>query len=48
MERITRTDVQKLEKDPVTFAMMMDDDRIEEVIVAFVSVLNKRKLDRGG
>lgn len=37
----------KLEKDPIGFAMMMEYDQIEEVIVAFVSVLNKRKPNRG-
>lgn len=47
MQPITGKDVLKLEKDPVGFAMMMEYDRIEEVIVAFVSVLNKRKPNRG-
>ena len=47
MESITRKDVLKLEKDPIGFAMMMEYERIEEVIVAFVSVLNKRKPNRG-
>jgi len=43
MQPITREDVSKLEKDPIGFAMMMEYERIEAVIVAFVSVLNKRK-----
>ena len=48
MECITRKDTQKLAKDPISFAMMMDESELEHVIVAFVSVLNKRKPDRGG
>ena len=48
MECITRKDTQKLAKDPISFAMMMDENELEHVIVAFVSVLNKRKPDRGG
>ena len=48
MEYITRKDTQKLAKDPISFAMMMDNYQLEDVIVAFVSVLNKRKPDRGG
>jgi len=47
MQSITRKDVEKLESDPVGFAMMMEYDRIEAVIVAFVSVLNKRNPHRG-
>ncbi|MBP1738740.1 MAG: hypothetical protein H6Q48_1033 [Deltaproteobacteria bacterium] len=39
--------VRKLINDPISSAMVMDDDRIEDVIVKFVSVLNKRK-GRGG
>ena len=41
-------DVTKLINDPISFAMVMDDDRIEDVIVKFVSVLNRRKRNRGG
>jgi len=37
--------IQRLIQDPVSFAMMMEDHQIEQVIVAFVSVLNKRKQD---
>ena len=48
MECITGKDTQKLAKDPISFAMMMDNHQLEDVIVAFVSVLNKRKPDRGG
>ena len=38
----------KLSKDPISFAVIMDDDQIEHVIVGFVSVLVQRKYDRGG
>ncbi len=48
MEYIKRKDIEKLNKDPLIFAMMMDDDQLEHVIVTFVSVINKRKSDRGG
>ena len=48
MECVTGKDIQKLAKDPISFAMMMDNHQLEDVIVAFVSVLNKRKPDRGG
>ena len=48
MECVTRKDTQKLAKDPISFAMMMDESELEHVIVAFVSVLNKKIPDRGG
>jgi len=48
MQYITRNEVQKLENDPLSFAIMMDDSKLENVIVAFVSVLIKRKQYRGG
>ena len=48
MKRTTGKDVLKLAKDPISFAMMMDDYQLEDVIAAFVCVLNKRKPDRGG
>jgi len=44
MKPVTRTDVQRLATDPIGFAMMMDDGQLEHVIVAFVSVLNKKKI----
>ena len=43
MKHVTREDAKKLSKDPISFAMMMDYCEIEQVIVDFVSVLNKRK-----
>ena len=48
MKCVTRRDIEKLIDDPLIFAMMMDDDQLEHVIVTFVSVINKRKTDRGG
>ena len=47
MKIITRGDVRRLIKDPIGFAMMMDNTELEGVIVAFVSVLNKRQPHRG-
>lgn len=43
----TREDIRKLKDDPLSFAILMEDRHIEQVIVAFVSVLNKRKPKRG-
>ena len=48
MKCVKRKDVEKLIEDPLSFAMMMDDEQLEHVIVTFVSVLNKRKTYRGG
>jgi hypothetical protein len=47
MNTITQDDIGKLQKDPLSFAVLMEDRYIEEVIVTFVSVLNKRKQKRG-
>jgi hypothetical protein len=47
MKPVANDCVTKLINDPLSFAMVMDDDRIEDVIVKFVSVLNRRK-GRGG
>ena len=43
MNTVTRDEAKRLSKDPVSFAMMMDNHQLENVIVVFVSVLNKRK-----
>ena len=40
--------IDKLSKDPVGFAALMDEGQIEHVIVGFVSVLIQKKYDRGG
>ena len=47
MKSTTRKDAQKLIRDPLSFAMMMDNSQLEEVIVVFVPVLNRRKPERG-
>jgi len=43
MQPVKRNDVDNLIDDPISFATMMDAHQLEHVIVAFVSVLNKRK-----
>jgi len=48
MKPVANDCVTKLINDPISFAMVMDDDRVEDVIVTFVSVLNKRKGHGGG
>ena len=48
MKTKTQKLTERLSKDPVSFAMLMDEDQIEHVIVMFVSVLIQRKLGRGG
>jgi len=44
---ITRKDVEKLTEDPTQYALMMNDDDIEQVIVDFVEVKNLRSRTRG-
>jgi hypothetical protein len=48
MENANNRDIEGLAKDPLAFAIMMDDHQLEHVIVAFVSVLLERKTHRGG
>ena len=48
MNTITQDDIGKLQKDPLSFAVLMEDRHIEQVIVTFVSVLIKRNGKRGG
>ena len=48
MKAVTQNDVGKLQKDPLSFAVLMEDRHIEQVIVTFVSVLIKRNGKRGG
>ena len=45
---ITRKDVKKLKQDAIQFALMMDDDEIEQVIIDFVEVKNMRQRSRSG
>jgi hypothetical protein len=47
MKSVTREDIRKLKKAPLDFAILMEDQQIENVIVTFVSVLNERKHKRG-
>jgi len=47
MPTITKEDIRKLRKDPLSFAVLMEDRHLENVIVTFVSVLNKRNKKRG-
>ncbi len=48
MKNQTQKSIDKLSKDPISFAMLMEEDQIEHVIVGFVSVLIQRKFGRGG
>jgi len=48
MQYVSRKDVEKLANDPISFAILMDHCQLEQVIVTFVSELNKRKPERGG
>ena len=43
MQCVNRIDAKKLAEDPLSFALMLDDEQLEHVIATFVSVLNKRK-----
>ena len=45
MPYLDEKDIKRLTDDPVSFAMLMDDHQLEEIIAAFVSVLNKRNQD---
>ena len=47
MKNINQDDIRKLQKDPLSYAVLMEDRNIEQVIVTFVSVLLKRKRKRG-
>jgi hypothetical protein len=43
-----RSDIDRLLADPVACASMMETAEMEDVIVAFVSVLNRNRISRGG
>jgi len=45
---ITKEDVNKLKQGAIQFALMMNDDEIEQVIVDFVEVKNMRQRSRSG
>ena len=42
MNRVTRKDVNKLLSEPLCYALLMENEQLEEIIVTFVSALNKR------
>ncbi|WP_419656021.1 hypothetical protein [Desulfosarcina variabilis] len=42
MKRVTRNDVNKLVSAPLCYALLMENDQLEEIISVFVSVLNKK------
>lgn len=48
MNTITQDDIGKLQKDPLSYALLMDDQQIEHVIVTFVAVLLRRNENGGG
>ena len=48
MHSVGRKLVKRLIEEPIDFALMMEDGDLQEVISVFVTVLNKRKTDRGG
>lgn len=42
MNQISNKDVSKLINEPLSYALMMDNEQIEELIATLVAVLNKR------
>ena len=42
MNNVTRKDVNKLCRAPLFYALLMENEQLEEVIATLVSVLNKR------
>ena len=48
MNIITQDDIGKLLRDPLSYAVLMEDQQIEHVIVTFVSVLLRRSENGGG
>ena len=48
MNTITQDDIGKLLKDPLSYAVLMEDQQIEHVIVTFVAVLLRRNEKGGG
>ena len=45
---MTQDDIAKLLKDPLGYALLMEDQQIEHVIVTFVAVLLRRNENGGG
>ena len=48
MQPVTINDVERLIDDPISFAVLMSDCEILDVIATFVTILNRRKPFRGG
>jgi hypothetical protein len=48
MNNITPDDIDKLQKDPLGYAVLMEDQQIEHVIVTFVADLLRRNENGGG
>jgi len=42
MTNVTRKDVNKLCRAPLNYALLMENEQLEEVIATLVSVLNKQ------
>jgi hypothetical protein len=42
MTNVTRNDVNKLCRAPLNYALLMENEQLEEVIATLVSVLNKQ------
>jgi hypothetical protein len=47
MQPIERVCIRRLIEDPTSYAMMLDQEELEQVIAVFVSVLNQRTKNRG-
>ena len=47
MQGVIQQDIERLKKDPLGFAIMLDDDDLEQAIAAFFTVLKHRKNKRG-
>ena len=48
MKNVTRTQVKRFVQDPLSYAVLMDDEEIEEVIARLMCILYKRKGKQGG
>lgn len=47
MQGVIQKDIERLKKDPLGFAILMDDEDLEQAISAFFMVLKNRKNNRG-
>jgi hypothetical protein len=48
MKRITNEEIRDLVEDPLAYAMLMNEEELEEVVASFISVLNTRQRRRRG